>query len=62
MEEINSQMKTNENLDRNMVNRIFKTIVKALETKDYLLISDILIYDLLPNIEVNSDKKALIQQ
>jgi len=62
MEGINSQMETNQEINRNEVNLVFKSIVKALETKDYLLIADVLIFQLLPNIELNSKNRIYIQQ
>lgn len=62
MESLNNEMAADMEISRKSINNIFKAIVSALEHKDYLLISDILLYELLPCIELSTNNMITIQQ
>lgn len=51
MDGVNSCMKAATDTDRNAINLIYKAIVKAMENRDYLLIADILMFELLPMVD-----------
>lgn len=51
MDKVNSYMKTTAGMDRKVVNALFEDILNAMEKGDYLLVADILMFELLSAIE-----------
>jgi hypothetical protein len=62
MDSVNKLLGIDSSIERNIVNYAFKSILSALKDKDYIQVADILVYQLIPAIEIDIDNKAIINQ